>query len=136
QLRIRQSPQTLTPRVERLTVEILHYHEAVVVVAEPPHVQNFEDVIVADATCGLRLALEPLDGRCVRSHHPMQHLDRHTPGDHDVLALVDGAHPTLANQARDAVLFLDQIPRVETHGMYLRLVCTIALRAVPSQYAR
>ena len=81
----------------------LHDHEAI---ASRQHaqVQDFQDVVVADATRGLRFALEALHDIRVHRGFAEKHLDRHPPADRDVLALVYFPHTALPDQAHDAVL--------------------------------
>ena len=55
----RQPPAALDALAKRLAVEELHDHEAVAV-GQLPEVEHLEDVVVADAAGGLRLALEAL----------------------------------------------------------------------------
>ena len=79
-------------------------------------VEHLDDVIATDAAGGLRLALEALHGVDVGRGAGVQDLDGDAALDADVLALVDGAHATLAEQADDAVLALDDLADFERHG--------------------
>src|SRR6185436_8144347 len=73
------------------------------------------DVLRADAPRGLGLALEALERVALLRHALVQGLDRDLAADADVLALVDGAHRPLPEQAHDAVLFAVYLADCEIH---------------------
>ena len=78
-------------------------------------IEHFEDVIVADASRGLRFALESRHHVRVARERRMQNLDRDATLDLDVLALEDRTHPTLTEETRDPVLPLDNLTWLERH---------------------
>ncbi len=106
---LREEPAVALDAVrERLAVEVLHHHVARVV-GEDAEVEDLADVLRSDERRRLRLALEALDHVGLRRDAEVEHLDRHLAADADVLALVDGAHPSSPEQAHDAVLAVDDL---------------------------
>ena len=110
----RESTLALNARRERLAVEELHDHEAVVV-GQRAEVEHLENVIAADAAGRLRFALEPLHRLGVGRGGRVQDLDGDAAPNANVLALVHGAHAAFADQADDAVLTLDNLADFERH---------------------
>ena len=87
-------------------VEVLH-HEVGAAVLGRAEVGDVDDVGVADARGGARLAPEALDQVLLLRVDRVQDLDRDALADLDVLAGVDRAHAALADLAQDAVAVLD-----------------------------
>jgi hypothetical protein len=75
-------------------------------------------VIGPDATRGLRLALEALNGVDVGGGAGVQDLDGYAAVDTYVLALVDGAHPTFAEQPDNPILTFDDLAGLEGHASF------------------
>ncbi len=104
----------LDARGERLAVQVLHDHISIAV-GQRPEVEHFEDVIVADLSGRLRLALEAADGVRVSGRARVEDLDGDAPPDKEVLALVDGPHPACADEADKPVLSVDDVAGLEKH---------------------
>ncbi len=111
----RQADPSLDAGAQRLAVQVLHHHEAVVV-GQRAEVEHLEDVIAADTSGGLSFALEALHGFGVACGRGVEHLDRHPSPDADVLPFVHGTHTALADQSDDPVLALDDLSDFERHG--------------------
>ena len=90
-------------------VEVLH-HEVGAAVLGRAEVGDVDDVRVADARGGARLAPEPLDQILLRRVGRVQDLDRDALADLDVLAGVDGPHAAFADLADHAVAVVDHPP--------------------------
>ncbi len=112
----REAPEALDPRAERLALEVLHHHVAGAV-GHDAEVEDLADVLGADATGGLRLALETRHRLGLARHVAVEHLDGDAPVDAEVLAFVNGAHPAAAEQPREAVFAVDDLADVPAHGL-------------------
>src|SRR5690606_22826759 len=87
-------------------IEVLH-HEIERTVLELAEVEDADDVVVADAGRGLRLASEALDDARVVGVMRVQDLDRDLVADEEVARRVDRAHPALADLVEDFVAVLE-----------------------------
>ena len=92
---------------ERAPAQVLHDHVGpAAFIAE---VDDIDDVRVADAGRGARLALEALDGRFVLRDRGVQQLDGHEAAQALVGGLVDRAHPAVAEHAHQLVAICHQL---------------------------
>ena len=87
-------------------VEVLHDEVGAAVVGRA-EVHHVDDVGMADARGGARLAPEPLDQLLLRRVVRVQDLDRDDLADLDVLGGVHGPHAALADLAQHAVAVVD-----------------------------
>ncbi len=112
---VRQEPTAVLDAVgQRIAVQELH-DDVAIAVRQNAQVEHLQDVIVADATSGLRLTFEALHHLGVAGERGVQDLDRHAAIDAHVLALEDGAHAALADQPDDAVLVVYELADFERH---------------------
>jgi hypothetical protein len=100
---------------ERLALEELHHHVEAAVVHRA-QVEHLDDVLAADASRRLRLALEALHGVGAFGDGWQQHLDGDAAMDARVLALVYRSHRAAAELADDAVLAVEDLAGVKGHG--------------------
>src|SRR5690606_34224254 len=104
----------LDARGEGFPIEELH-HPGARAGGQAAEIADFDDVLRADATGRLRLALDPLDDVDLLRHGCVQHLDGDASLDAGVLTLVDGPHPALSHEANDAVLAVDDLAWLQCH---------------------
>jgi hypothetical protein len=78
-------------------------------VGQRSEIDDLENVIVPDATCGLSLAFESRDDLLVFGEGGMHDLDRDSPLDANVYGFVNGTHATFADQAFDAVFVFENL---------------------------
>ena len=115
-----QAAARLDAAAEALAVQKLH-HQVAVASGQCAEVEHFDDVLGADASGGLGFALETRDRLALLGDRGEQHLDGDAPVNARVLALVDGTHAALADQADDPVLPIDDVARVQHPKVGLRL---------------
>ncbi len=99
---------------QALALEELH-HEVALAVGERAEIEDFDDVLGADAAGRLGLALEARHGLALFGDARVQDLDGHLAVDSGVLPLVNGTHSAFAEQADDAVLAVDDLAGTQ-HG--------------------
>ena len=107
-------PARLDALRERLAVEELHDHVPLAA-RELAEIEHLDDVLGADVSRRLGLALEPLARRRVVRDARVQHLDGHAMANADVLAFVDRTHTALAEQPDDPVLVVEERSELELH---------------------
>jgi hypothetical protein len=112
------SAALLDPAGQRFAVQKLH-DDVAIAIRKNAEVEHLQDVIVADPSGCLRLALETLHHFGVAGERGVQHLDRDAAIDAHVLAFEHGTHAALADGADDAILVVYELADFERHRVNL-----------------